>query len=352
MKTLKASCCAPLIYLTIISMLTACASQTTKKNATEERPGYRLLSKKEASKWVITDKKEQFFGKVANLEMSIQMKQNLEESPRKEVLAKYKKMLQDDLEDFTKEEQEVTKQLFDQALELCYQVNPNFQIPEIFLIKTQGNYYGAGVYYTRDNSIIIPAPMLKMDKNERNEAFLSTMIHEIFHIYSRYNKDKRDALYKRIGFEKLPNLNLSLFLKERVLYNPDGVDLRYAITVKDKETGREFKAIPAIFSKYKNYQEELPQFFGYLEFQLFEIKKRGDIWTVVNPDVGHSIDEVTGFWEQVGRNTAYNIHPDELCADNFVIMALAKATKDENLKKFSKEGQQLVKDLEAIILEK
>lgn len=338
-----------LFYLFLLFLITACASQGGPKTPPTERPSYRLLSKTEASKWIITDEKETFFDKVANLEMSIQMKENREEDSREVVLEAYKKMLQEDLQEFNKKEKEVTKKMFDRALELCYLIDPNLKLPEIFLIKTAGKYYGSSVYYTRDNSIIIPADMLVMDIDAANDAFLSTMIHEIFHIYSRYNKDKRDALYQRIGFEKLPELNLSEFLKKRVLYNPDGVDLRYSITVKEKETGREFEAIPVIYSRHKAYNTSLNAFFGYLTFQLFEVKNRAGVWSVVNKDVGYSIDELTGFWEQVGRNTLYNIHPDELCADNFVIMALAKATAGKNLEKLTKEGQQLVKDLEAII---
>jgi hypothetical protein len=336
-------------YLFLLLLITGCASQSGKKPTSVDRPGYRLLSKSEASKWIITDEKETFFDKVANLEMSIQMKESREEDARETVLTDYKKMLQDDLQEFSKEEKEITKELFDRALELCYMIDPNLKLPEIFLIKTAGKYYGPSVYYTRDNSIIIPSNVLGMDKQAAKDAFLSTMIHEIFHIFSRYNKDKRDALYQRIGFEKLPQLNLSEFLKKRVLYNPDGVDLRYSITVKDRETGREFEAIPVIYSRYKAYNSNLNAFFGYLTFQLFEVRDRAGVWSVVNKDVGYSVDDVTGFWEQVGRNTMYNIHPDELCADNFILMAFAKATNGKNLEKLSKEGQQLVKDLEAIL---
>ena len=48
--------------------------KVVKNLAPLDRPGYRLLSKNEASKWIVTDEKETFFDKVANLEMSIQMK--------------------------------------------------------------------------------------------------------------------------------------------------------------------------------------------------------------------------------------------------------------------------------------
>ena len=192
--------------------------------------------------------------------------------------------------------------------------------------------------------------MLNMDENDENISFVRTMIHEIFHVYSRYNKEVRDKMYKRIGFEKLPNLALSDFLKKRILYNPDGVDLRYVITVKDIK-GREFKAIPAIYSRYKTFKAEMPAFFSYLTFQLFEVGNRAGTWSVKNKDVGYSVEDLTGFWEQVGNNTRYNIHPDEICADNFVIMAFSKENNGENLKALSNEGRQLVKDLEAIITE-
>ena len=261
-------------------------------------------------------------------------------------------MLQEDLQDFTTAEQEAVQKVFDRALELCYKIDPNLQLPEIFLIKTKGKYYGPSVYYTRDNSIIIPTPMVPSDKNIEHPAFLSTMIHEIFHVYSRYNKNKRDALYARIGFERLPNLQLSEFLEKRVLYNPDGVDLRYAITVEDKKTGRSFKGVPVIYSRYKTFMPSMPNFFGYLVFQLFEVEQKDNQWIITTPKTGYSIDEVNGFWEQVTRNTNYNIHPDELCADNFVLLALSKAENANNLDKLSPEGLQLVKESEAIILDK
>lgn len=340
-----------LVLSSFLFFVSACANN--KPSASDNNPpSYRLLSSKEASKWVTTDEKEQFFDKVAPLEMSIQLHKDFSEKSRTEILPLYQEMLQEDLQDFTAAEQEAVKKVFDRALELCHRIDPNLQLPEIYLIKTAGKYYGPGVYYTRDNSIIIPAPMVPSDKNLEHPAFLSTMIHEIFHVYSRYNKDKRDAMYARLGFDRLPNLQLSEFLQERVLYNPDGVDLRYAITVKDKKTGRSFEGVPVIYSRYKKYMPTVPNFFGYLVFQLFEVEKKEDQWNIITPTTGYSIDEVEGFWEQVTKNTNYNIHPDELCADNFVLLALSKAKDANNLDKLSPEGLQLVKDLEAIILEK
>lgn len=326
--------------------LILCACQPTQK-ATQ----YQLLTVEAARTQVVQDSSEGYFEKVMPLEMSIQLQQQRSDEPRTSLLPDYRNFLQEDVQPFTPAEEVAVRAVMDRAFELCRAIDPNLPLPTIHLIKTKGEYYGPSVFYTRDNAIIIPAPMVPDDPKGNNDGFLSTMLHEIFHIYSRYNPEKRDALYARIGFDKLDNLQLSEFLQRRVLYNPDGVDLRYAITVQDN-TGRSFEAVPVIYSRYKQFNTQQPQFFSHLAFQLFEVEQQNGTWTVVNPNTGYSIDEITGFWEQVERNTQYNIHPDELCADNFVLLALSKATKGTNLNKLTPSGRQLVQDMEAIITNK
>ena len=338
-----------LLLVVILTSLMACSKSTTGKATAAKTKGYRLLSVEEASAYVIKDEKEQFFEKVAPLEMAIQMQQETVDLTREEQLSSYQKMLQKDLMSFDAQEQEIVQKIMDKALKMCFSIDPKLQIPEIVLIKTKGAYYGPSVFYTRDNAIVIPAPMIPQNKDAENTAFLRTMLHEIFHVFSRYNKLKRTALYQRIGFEQLPSLALSDFLKKRVLYNPDGVDLRYAITVKDS-SGRSFKAIPAIYSRYKSFKKEVPAFFSYLTFQLFEVGDRAGLWSVKNKTVGYSVEDLSGFWEQIEKNTNYIIHPDEICADNFVILAFSKLKNGKNLDELSEKGRALVRDFERIIV--
>lgn len=328
----------------ILLAISACS--TTQRASTST--AYQLLSVKAAQKQVVRDTCEGFFEKVMPLEMSIQLQQTRSDEDREKLLPDYRKLLQEDVQPFTPEEEIAVKAVMDRAFELCRAIDPDMPLPTIHLIKTAGKYYGPSVFYTRDNAIVIPAPLVPRNATGDNEAFLSTMLHEIFHIYSRYNPKKRDALYARLGFDKLSQLELSDFLKRRVLYNPDGVDLRYAITVQDK-AGRAFEAVPVIYSRFKTFNTEQPRFFSHLAFQLFEVKEQNGVWKVVNPNTGYSISDITGFWEQVERNTQYNIHPDELCADNFVLLAFSKATEGKNLEKLTPSGRQLVSDMEAII---
>ena len=330
-----------LLILPFLLLLSACKTTVGKLKEKHELSSFSLLSKEEAKKAVVTDVKEGYFEKVTLLEMSIQLAMESPSGNRSEVLENYKKMLQDDIEDFTSEEQQFLRQEFKKALDLCAKIDKNLKLPEIQLIKTKGTYYGAGVYYTRDNSIIIPAAQLNQD----NKHLLRTLIHEIFHIYSRYNPAKRDALYAAIGYNKIKKLELSDFLIKRVIYNPDGVDLAYAIEVQDS-SGRSFKAIPSMYSKFSSYR--MPLLKSYV-FQLFEVKEQKDgSWKVMNADVGYSEEMLSGYWEKIGRNTRYTIHPDEVTADNFTILAFSKEQNDE-LNKLSEEGKKLLLELEKII---
>ncbi len=92
------------------------------------------------------------------------------------------------------------------------------------------------------------------------------MIHEIFHIYARYNTAKRDKLYNKIGYTKIEPPTFPDILERRILLNPDGVDFNYQIKVKRKTTGQDIIAMPIIFSKMLNFSPDKTDFFEYLQF--------------------------------------------------------------------------------------
>lgn len=67
-------------------------------------------------------------------------------------------------------------------------------------------------------------------------------------------------------------------------------------------------------------------FFKYLNVGFLSIK--GDVNKSVelvgNKPVIYNIKQVTEFFEQVGKNTQYIIHPEEILADNFAFAILNK----------------------------
>jgi hypothetical protein len=69
------------------------------------------------------------------------------------------------------------------------------------------------------------------------------------------------------------------------------------------------------------------EFFSYLQFRLLLVQRNENSKTTqpIDENVKPRLMEarqVTGFFEQVGRNTQYIIHPEEILADNFALFVL------------------------------
>ncbi len=332
-----------LLYLTIVILLFA---QCKIKSPAPEpiTQNIRLLDSTAAAQVISEDKIEGFFDKIRKLDMEIQMKQQLPDN-RAEQIETYKDFLRKDVADFSKEETEFVKTAMEKAKVLCDKISPDIFPKGVKLLKTKAEHYGTSVYYTREDAIVIPYNVL----GGNEDSFLETMLHEIFHVYSRLNPDKRAALYQLIGFEKIKPLKLPEKLDRQVLLNPDGIDIRYAITLKDDAGST--KAIPLIYSKKAAQNPDTPDFFSYLEFALFEIKKTEKSWSVlVGKEEKSSLRETlqADFHRQIGPNTDYIIHPDEILADNFMILAMSKSDAT-GLSDLKPTGQELLREIEAVL---
>jgi hypothetical protein len=334
----------------------ACHAQTSSR-LLYLGPGHvaLMLDSAEAGKAITTDRHDKYFELVTASEMSIQMKQPLTPGQTHEnLLPAYIEFLKSDVEGYTATEQEFMEKVLKKMFKTVGEVNANIFPDTLKLIKTKSNHYGAGVWYTRDKSIVIPKGELEAKKTN---SFTNTMYHELFHIFSRINPAKRTKLYQLIGFEYigLEKLSLPPALAERVLFNPDGVDFaqKIALAAGDNTT---IQAVPIIYSNHVGAKEGQNEFFGYLEFNLFQIQSNGDgTWKVITKDDGFSstlkLNELPDFYRQIKDNTGYIIHPDEVLADNFSFIMVEK-NSPQYTAKFSAEGKKLLKDIEAILKEK
>ncbi len=201
-----------------------------------------------------------------------------------------------------------------------------FKLPlpeEIFIVKTTGLEEG-GAAYCRRNAIIFPESVLGRS-DERLERLL---IHELFHVLSNQNEPLRRALYAVIGFRACPPIDLPRSLADRKLTNPDGPTLEYCITLETPAGER--VAVPFLSARIP-FDPEQPNrsFFEVLEFRLLAVEPAGDHWRpVTENDTPILLDPAVtpSYARQIGGNTGYIIHPDEILAENFV--ALVLGTKD------------------------
>ena len=188
---------------------------------------------------------------------------------------------------------------------------------EIYFIKsTLAEGSGAGGY-TRANYVV-----LKDDILSQSDEFLEHLItHELFHILTRNNPEFREEMYGIIGFSLMNNVEYPNDLKAYRITNPDAPQIDSYISLK--VDGKPKDCMMILYSK-KDYTEG--SFFNYLNIGFLSLK--GDAIKSVeyknDKPVIFTIEQVSGFFEQVGKNTPYIIHQEEILAENFAFAILNK----------------------------
>lgn len=199
----------------------------------------------------------------------------------------------------------------------------DFHIPHpktILLIRTTGKEE-SGAAYCRGPAIVLPENMLR----QRPEGLLRLLAHELFHVLSTQNPELRRELYAIIGFQMCNPISLPSTLREHVITNPDApqLDAYIELTLAD---GQKVAATPVLLASPAQFDPEAGKsMFEYLQFKLLQVEKKDDRWEAVLKDGQPVLIEPRGlksYADQIGKNTGYVIHPDEILADNFALMII------------------------------
>jgi hypothetical protein len=192
---------------------------------------------------------------------------------------------------------------------------------KILLIKTTGLEEG-GAGYGRPNAIVIPQNMLIQDST----GLEMTLIHELFHIFTSNNPKLKEALYEVIHFQKCNDIELPEKFREIKLTNPDGIKNDHFVEVKHQ--GNVIQVVPILYSSAPKYDvTKGGSFFRYLTINLLVVEKTGEKWRYKRGDNNEPVlfefREVPDYFEKIGFNTSYTFHPDEILAENFVLLIRA-----------------------------
>lgn len=187
----------------------------------------------------------------------------------------------------------------------------------VVLVKTTGKEEGCTAY-TRTNAIVIPGPVM----DDVDSQFPKLLAHETFHIATRADRPLRERCYAAIGFLPCSEPTFPDPLKPRKITNPDAPRNDHCIRVG--VGSNRVWTVPILFSQTEKYDPARGgEFFSYLTFGLLAVEgpanapPRAD----AKPRM-FAINSVSGFYEQVGENTQYVIHPEEILADNFSLLVL------------------------------
>jgi hypothetical protein len=198
--------------------------------------------------------------------------------------------------------------------------NLNLPLPKtILLIHTTGKEED-GAAYTRPSAIVLPHKVLAYQPDQ----FDRLLLHELFHVLSRSNPMLRSELYNIVGFQTCPPIEFPASLADRKITNPDAPLVDCYVELPDGD--KTYFGAPVLYASAKEYDAKAGgSLFRYLTFRLLVIEKREGKWQpVLRGEQPVVIDpkSVPAFYDNIGRNTNYIIHPDEILADNFVHLVM------------------------------
>lgn len=327
-------------------LLPACQTTPEVESTIEPSPGkvVQLLDSIQSAQQLQTDSKEGFFEKISTLDMKLQMGIPPDSTIAASVLRQhYPSFLAGQAMPFNAKDRVLLRATFEQAYAFCDSLNPGLLPDTVLVGKMQTDSFGPSVFFTRERAIFIP----RNELYEGNRTLLPVMLHELFHIISRYNPALRTELYALIGYQRLhAPLHFPKPLLEQRLLNPDGISHDYAIELADA-TGQTKHYISVITADTNSTYPE-KRYFDYIDFRLYPLLPTDTGYTV-QPQ-GVQPEAAPGFFEQIGDNTGYIIHPDEILADNFVLLVLRHANiKGYGNRPRSKRGESLLQQMERIL---
>lgn len=194
--------------------------------------------------------------------------------------------------------------------------------PKLYFIKTTGQEEGGAPYTRAGKAIILPVKIIALSQQQLFEM----ITHEIFHIISRNNPKLRSQLYSLIGFKKCSPISLPSSLKSLKITNPDAPNISHYIEVTINNKPR--LVVPILLACEKKFKENPGEnLFNYISLKFLPIEKHRGKWRYSTENkevVTYDIEELSGYFEQVGMNTHYIIHPEEILAENFTLLLTEK----------------------------
>ncbi len=196
----------------------------------------------------------------------------------------------------------------------------------IEVIKSTMNNEGGADGYTRGNYMVLKQSRV----GSYSESYLALFSHELFHILSRFDRSMSEKVYNTIGFTKCNEVPYPPEIADLSISNPDAPFNNFYISVDHK--GKQVDAMLVLFAS-KPF--EGGSFFFYMQSGLMAVEgsamDKKPVYAEGKPVI-IQIKDVTGFYEKTGKNTPYNIHAEEICADHFeMLLTGAKAIPNPEL---------------------
>ena len=103
--------------------------------------------------------------------------------------------------------------------------------------------------------------------------------------------------------------------------NPDSVINNYYF--ETDWNGEKIKVIPLLIAKSMYDEKKGGRFFDYLQLQFYAVDTENGVCQLSKKDGNYiilSLQQISNYFDRIGKNTNYIIHPDEILASNFQLL--------------------------------
>lgn len=189
----------------------------------------------------------------------------------------------------------------------------------------------SGEAYTRKNAVCLPKKLLSLMSDKK---LTELMAHETFHILSRYNPEKRENWYGILGYKKTQEMPWPPELQPLTIANPDAPHNGFVIRCSYEGTPYDFMHV--LYSKGPYDLKSNKTFFKYLQQGMLAVEVVNGVPTPVYSDGKPLLvqqSDLSDYTGQVGKNTKYTIHPEEITADHFAALLMGTYSNKPNPEK-------------------
>lgn len=186
--------------------------------------------------------------------------------------------------------------------------NLHLSLPDtiVFIQSTCKEEFEAGGY-TRRNGIVL----------KDGEVISSGLIaHELFHVLTRNSPALRDELYANIGFNKCNSIDVSKVMGGLNITNPDCPVISHYIHMGTED-------LVLVLHSKKPYEGGSIFSDDYIAISLIPIRSGDNDKKPVMRDgkpLLYGFEDKLEILEQIGTNTDYVLHPEEICAEHFAAL--------------------------------
>ena len=197
--------------------------------------------------------------------------------------------------------------------------------PKVTLAKTTGKDE-ADAAYCRGPVIFLPKWFLEFDT-----AKLEWIVtHELFHVVSNCNRDLRPAMYAILGFQPCSEVTLPKEVMKWKITNPDSYENNFRIKVYYGPQTLEVIPVHMFSSEKYRANPRLPYYYCSVP-KLLAVEERDGRWAPKLDDgepVIVNAQDCADYYAKVARNSQYMMQPEEILAENFVLLVYGRTGKD------------------------